>query len=277
MKLFAGLSNAVDQIYDATPKGTAAGRAALAIARRIGNDSYQVKVLLALWNGCFVTGEVRHSLELAEEFMTVSERLGHADVLVAHRLFGSSTFYLGDVAAARRHMETMVAGYEATTHDAHMARFSFGQLASGRGLLAFYLGFQGHVDQAMQTMRQSVDEALQTHHAMTVCGVLGTTSIQLSIYMGYLDEARRYVEIVYDQARAHGLVGRERIARGYDGILCVRQGQVEEGLRKLSGSFAPTEDRSNTRFMLIFCEHALATGLAGDPDAGLRARSRRDP
>jgi hypothetical protein len=243
----------------------------LQIARRIANDSYQVKALLALWNGCFATGEVRHSLELAEQFIVVAARLGRADVLVGHRLFGSSNFYLGDVVTARRHMETMVAGYAATPHGAHMARFSFGQLASGRGLLALYLGFQGYVDQAMQMMRQSVDEALQTNHAMTVCGILGTTSIQLSIYMGYLDEARGYVEILYDRARRHGLLRRESFARGYDGILCIRQGRLEEGLRKLSGSFAPTEDRSNTRYMLIFCEHALATGLAGNPRGGLRA------
>jgi hypothetical protein len=168
-------------------------------------------------------------------------------------------------------METMVAGYAATTHGAHMARFSFGQLASGLALLSFYLGFQGYVDQAMQMMRQSVDEALGTNHAMTACGVLGTNSIQLSIYMGYLDDARRYLDILYDGAKRHGLLRWESFARGYDGILCIRQGQLDEGLQKLSDSFAPGEDRSNTRYMLIFCEHALATGLAGNPQGGLRA------
>jgi hypothetical protein len=201
----------------------------------------------------------------------VATRLGSADVLVGHRLLGSSNFYLGNVVIARQHMETMVAGYRATAHDAHMARFSFGQLASGLGLLAFYLGFQGYIDQAMKTLRQSVDEAIRSNHTMTVCGVLGTTSIQLSIYMGYLEEAKQYVEILYDRARRHGLVRRESFARGYDGILCIRQGQLDEGLRKLSSSFAPNEDRSNTRYALIFCEHALATGLAGNPQGALRA------
>ena len=271
MKLFAGLSTAEVQVYESTPKGTAACRAALEIARRIGNDSYQAKALLALWNGCFATGEVRHSLELAEEFMGVAARLGRADVLVGHRMLGSSNFYLGDVVTARRHMETMVAGYAATTHGAHMARFSFGQLASGFALLSFYLGFQGYVDQAMQMMQQSVAEALQTNHAITASGILGTNSIRLSIYLGYLNEARRYVEILYERARGHGLLRWESFARGYDGILCIRQGQLDEGLRKLSSSFAPTEDRSNTRYMLIFCEHALATGRAGNPRGGLRA------
>ena len=269
MKLFAGLSTAVVNLYGATPEGTRACQAARDIARRIGSDSYQAKALLALWNGCFANGEVRMSLDLAEEFMSVAARLGHADVLVGHRMLGSSSFYLGDVVTARQHMETMVSGYGATTHGAHMARFSFGQLASGRGLLAFYLCFQGYFDQAMEATRQSVEEVLQSNHAMTACGVLGTTSIQNSIYTGHLDEARRYVEILYDQSRGPGLRRWENFALGYDGILCIRQGQLDEGLRKLTDSFAPEDDRSNTRYALIFCEHALALGLVGQPDRGL--------
>jgi hypothetical protein len=104
---------------------------------------------------------------------------------------------------------------------------------------------------------------------MTACGVLGTTSIQNSIYTGHLDEARRYVEILYDQSRGPGLRRWENFALGYDGILCIRQGQLDEGLRKLTDSFVPEDDRSNTRYALIFCEHALALGLAGQPDRGL--------
>lgn len=269
MKLFAALSNATVNLFGATLQGTEACQAALEIARRIGDHSYQARALLALWNGCFANGEVRVSLDLAEEFMSVAAKLGRADVLVAHRMLGSSSFYLGDAALARKHMEIMVAGYGATSHDAHMARFAFGQLASGRGLLAFYLCFQGYFDQAMTATRQSVDEAIKSNHAMTACGVLGTTSIQNSIYTGHLEEARHYVEILFEQARSHGLQRWENFALGYDGILCIREGRLQEGLRKLSESFSPDDDLSNTRYMIIFCEHALALGHAGNPIGGL--------
>ncbi len=160
------------------------------IARKIGDSNYQARALLALWNGCFANGEVRASLELAEQFMAVAAKLGPADVLVGHRMLGSSHFYLGDAGLGRKHMEIMVAGYGATSHDAHMARFAFGQQASGRGLLAFHLCFQGYFDQAMKATRQSVDEALRSNHAMTACGVLGTTSIQNAIYTGHLEDAK---------------------------------------------------------------------------------------
>jgi predicted ATPase/DNA-binding winged helix-turn-helix (wHTH) protein len=269
MKLFAALSYAMVNLYGPTPQGSNACRAALEIARKIGNYSNQAKALDVLWNGCFANGEVRLSLKLAEQFMSVANKLGPADVLVGHRMIGSSHFYLGDVAAGRRHMETMVAGYGATAHEAHMARFGFGQLASAYGLLAFHLCFQGYFDQAMEATRRSVKVALSYNHALTACGILGTTSIPNAIYTGNLDEARRYVEILYEQARSHSLQCWENFACGFDGIICAREGQLDEGLLKLSRSVSQADDRANTRYMFIFSEHALALGRAGHPLAGL--------
>ncbi|MEJ1975668.1 MAG: hypothetical protein WDN49_05805 [Acetobacteraceae bacterium] len=40
---------------------------------------------------------------------------------------------------------------------------------------------------------------------------------------------------------------------------------------KLSQSFSQADDRANTRYMLIFCEHALALGYTGNPLGGLAA------
>jgi predicted ATPase len=271
MKLFAGLSNAMVNLLGPTPQGTKACQAALEIARKIEDYSCQARALLALWNGCFANGEVRLSLALAEEFMSVAAKLGRADVLVGHRMLGSSHFYLGNAALGRKHAEIMVAGYGATSHDAHMARFGFGQLASGRGLLAFYLCFQGYFDQAMKATRQSAEEAIKSNHAMTTCGVLGTTSIPNAIYTGHLEEAKRYVEILFEQARSHDLQRWENFAYGFEGILCVKAGRLEQGLLKLSRSVSRADDRANTRYTFIFSEHALALGYTGNPRGGLAA------
>lgn len=271
MKLFAALSNAIINLSGPTPEGTKACRTTLAIARSIGDHSSEAKALLALYNGCFAQGEFRLSLELSEQFLSVAEKLGPADVLVGYRMLGSSQFYLGDVVLARRHMEHVLARYGATTHAGHLARFGFGQLASARGLLSSYLCFQGFYEQAAAVTRQSVEEALETNHAMTLCGILATNSIQNSFYMDRLDDAQRYVTLLFDKARSHGMKRWENFAHGYDGILDVRHGDLVAGLAKLSKSFSRSDDRANTRYMIIFCEHALASGQAGDPQGGLAA------
>jgi len=271
MKLFAALSNALVNLQGATPEGEHACRAALGIAERIGDDEYRAKALLALWNGCFANGQVRRSLKLAEEFMSVAARLGRADVLMGHRMLGSSNFYLGNTVTARSNMEIVVAGYSAASHDPPMARFAFGQLASGRGLLAAYLCYQGYFERGMDQTRQSVEEALAPHHGMTVCGVLGTTSIQNAIYAGHFGDAEAYVELLQRQSADHRLERWEKLARGYAGILAVKRGDRERGLQMLSGSFSRFDDPSDTRYMLIYCEHALALGGSGDPMAGLLA------
>ena len=269
MTLFAALSYAMVNLYGPTPQGTQACRAALEIARKIGDYGSQVKSLLALWNGCFANGEVRQSLALAQEFMTVASKLGQADVLVAHRMLGSSHFYLGNVGQARKHMEIMVSGYGATHHDAHLARFGFGQLASGRGLLAFYLRYQGCFDAAMEATRRSVQEAVDSGHAMTICGVLGTTSVSNAIAIGYLDEAQRYVDILAAKARDHGLHRWENFAIGFEGIICARAGRFDQALQRLSRAVERADDKANTRYMLIFSEYALVLGEIGDPEGGL--------
>jgi tetratricopeptide (TPR) repeat protein len=269
--LFSSLSYAMVYLYGPTPQGTQACRTALEIARKIGDYSNQERALLALWNGCFANGEVRHSLEIAEQFMAVAAKLGPADVLVAHRLLGSSYFYLGNATVAKQHMEIMVADYGATSHDAHLARFGFDQLASARGLLALHLCFLGYYYQAMRAARQAAAEAIDSKHVMTACAVLCTSCIPTTIYTGYLEEARRYVAILFEQARGRGLKRWENFALGFDGILCLREGHLEQGLEKLSDCVAQADDRANTRYMFIFSEHALALGHAGNPKAGLAA------
>ena len=271
MKLFSSLSYAMVYLYGPTPQGTQACLTALKLARKIGDYSNQERALLALWNGCFANGEVRRSLEIAEQFMEVATNLGPADTFVAHRLLGSSHFYLGNAITARQHMEIMVAGYGATSHDAHMARFGFNQLASARGLLALHLCFLGYFNQAMQSVRQAAAEAIDSNHVMTTCAVFCTSCIPIAIYTGYLEEARRYVSMLFEQAGGRGLKRWENFALGFDGVLHLREGKLKQGLENLSTCVAQADDRANTRYMMIFTEHALALGHAGNAQAGLVA------
>jgi len=123
----------------------------------------------------------------------------------------------------------------------------------------------------MDQTRQSVEEALASRHGMTVCGVLGTTSIQNAIYAGHFADAEAYVELLRRHSMDHRLERWERFALGYAGLLAVKRGERERGLQMLSSSFSRFDDPSNTRYMLIYCEHALAVGGTGDPMAGLIA------
>ncbi|QWW72580.1 winged helix-turn-helix domain-containing protein [Rhizobium sp. WYJ-E13] len=271
MKLYAALSYAMVNLYGPTSEGTEACRKALVIAKQMGDHSHHARALLALWNGCFANGEVRQSLALAQEFMSIAIKLGHADVLVGHRMLGSSHFYLGDVASGRKHMEIMVAGYSATSHEGHMTRFGFGQLASGRGLLAQHLCYQGLYGRAMVATRQSAQEAIDSKHAMTICGVLATTSIANAISTGEIGEARAWVEVLKEQSGGLGLKRWENFGLGLDGIVLIREGFPDQGLVKLATAVSRAGDRANTRYMNIFAEHALALGKAGDPSGGMAA------
>jgi predicted ATPase len=86
-----------------------------------------------------------------------------------------------------------------------------------------------------------------------------------------LEEARRYVSMLFEQAGDRGLKRWVNFARGFDGILRLREGRLKQGLEDLSNCVTHADDRANTRYMMIFSEHALALGHAGNPKAGLTA------
>ncbi len=270
MKLLAALSNAAMNLFGPTEQTLEICRSALEIADRMGNPGYQVRALLALWNGCFSNGDLEASLGLAERFEAAAQALGRADVLVGYRLIGVSRFYLGDVAEGRRHLETVVSEYGSTQHQAHMARFVFGQHASAKGLLASMLCFQGLHERAMMLTRETVDDILRDNHALTICGVLGTTCIANAIYTGHIEEAESYAAILRDTARRHDLQRWEVVAWGYEGLLLSKRGDIEGGVRELFRAVQRADNKANIRYMIILCEYCQALGTLGDITGGIK-------
>jgi predicted ATPase/DNA-binding winged helix-turn-helix (wHTH) protein len=268
MRLHAALSYALVNLDGPTEEATRACQTALDIACRVGDRDTRARALLSLWDSSLRGGEIRRSLKFADDFASVAAELGPADVLVAHRLSGASRFYLGDASTGRKHTELMVAGYAMATDPGHVPRFGSGQLASARGQLATHHCFQGHFDRAMQGTRESAVEALRSGQAVTVCEVLGTSSIPNAIHTGYLEEARAFVDTLADNARTCGLRRWEVLATGYEGVLDLRTGLHDAGLEKLSRAVARCEDRVDTRFLHLVLEHALGLGRAGHPKLG---------
>jgi len=267
MKLFAALANVLVNTKGPSAAAAEACAKTLAIAERIGDLDYQMRALLALWNDCFSNGQIRRALELAHKFSRAalaSESRG--DILMSHRLLGVTQYVLGEAEQARANLQTTVDGYATAITVSHMARFVFEQQASSRGLLASVLMFLGEPGAAMAAVRQSVDEAIASEHALTICGVLGTTSCPIALHVGDLDSAAKWGALLRDTAEQHGYGSWIALARSFDGLLRLRRGDRAGGLEVLAASLE-TVDRSNSRYHQVFCAYAEALAESGDEDA----------
>ena len=284
MKLFAAMANVLVNTRGPSAAAAEACTKALTIAERIGDLDYQMRALLALWNDCFSSGQIRRALELAQKFSRAahaSER--RADILVSHRLLGVTQYVAGEAEQARVNLQATVDGYATAITDSHMARFVFEQQASSRGLLGSLLMFLGEPGAAMNAIRQSVDEAIASEHALTICGVLGTTSIPVALHVGDLESAAEWGARLLDTAQEHGYASWIALGKSLDGLLRLRRGDLTGGVEIITAALVGV-DRSNSRYHQVFCEYAEALAETGDVPAAhallddtlARAQARQD-
>jgi predicted ATPase len=284
MKLFAAMANVLVNTRGPSAAAAEACTRALTIAERIGDLDYQMRALLALWNDCFSNGQIHRALELAQKF----SRAAHAsesrgDILVSHRVLGVTQYVAGEAEQARVNLQATVDGYATAITDSHMARFVFEQQASSRGLLGSVLMYLGKPGSAMKAIRQSVEEAIASEHALTICGVLGTTSVPVALHVGDLETAAGWGARLLDTAQQHGYASWIALGRSLEGLLRLRRGDLIEGVEIITAALVGV-DRSNSRYPLVFCEYAEALAETGDSpaahalldDALARAQARQE-
>jgi predicted ATPase/DNA-binding winged helix-turn-helix (wHTH) protein len=134
MKLYTAL--AASLIYTAGAAGaqsSAVWSKAFEIAESLDDAEYRLRSLWALWVFHTNSGRHRVALELAQRFSAVAAaRPDLHDRLIGERVIGVSQLYLGDLDSARRHLERVVADYDASDEPSRMIRFQGDQRVIAR-------------------------------------------------------------------------------------------------------------------------------------------------
>jgi predicted ATPase len=139
------------------------------LCHRIGDELQQFGIMLGNWEWHLVRGDLRPSVGLAAEGMTLAERRNDPGMLMeAFFMRGATMFYRGQFAEARACYETAVAGYDDrartrlwATHTGHNAGVTH------RCYLALVLWHLGYPDQALRLDREMRELARTIGHAFT--------------------------------------------------------------------------------------------------------------
>jgi predicted ATPase/transcriptional regulator with XRE-family HTH domain len=154
--------------YTAPEVGQAYNRAR-ELCRQVGASAQLVPVLRGLWGFYVVRGASQTARELAGEILAAAEGQDDEEqLLVAQYICGHTRLWIGELAAARAHLEDCLARYE-TWDDAQLnlsptLTFWLDSGVTSRGYLAWLLWLQGKADEALTRHDASLQLAQRRSH-----------------------------------------------------------------------------------------------------------------
>jgi predicted ATPase len=217
-----------------------------------------------------VRGEFQAACALAEQLMTLAQRMPDAALLLqAHRMRASAIFWSGDLALAREHAEQGLMLYDRDQHPTYVALSGQDPGIACLCYVTWTLLLQGYPDQALQRSQELLRLAreLAQPHGLAM-------ALSFTVLLHY---ARAETPTVHEQAAALRALAHEQgfplyTARGLimEGWALVEQGhtavgiaQMCEGLRAYRATGAAMEQ---TQWLALLAE---AYGRDGQASAGL--------
>jgi predicted ATPase/DNA-binding winged helix-turn-helix (wHTH) protein len=248
-----------------TRGGSEAARAALsrslAIAEARGDAPNQLQLLGRMHIFHERMGQFDAALGYAQQSLTVAGTLGDAASLaLAHSLLGVSLHLAGE----HRDALTML---EAAWHGPGTERIStvygFDHRNRAGISLAREFWLQGRPADALQLARQTVVEAAQMDHPITLCIAL-IWAVSIDLWSGDLDAAEENIDRFIAHAESRSMGPYLAVGRGVKGELAIRRGHAAEGVETIGTCLRELHDAGyellTTTFNIALVQGLMALG-----------------
>jgi class 3 adenylate cyclase/predicted ATPase len=228
---------AANEGWASTARERAATRAVELGGRTRADSPAQTQAVTAhieLANVQMHRGELRTGLPIAEEALGFAERLGDPLLLShAHTSIGQFYLFLGDLAAARRHLEKALALYDPERSRADTARRGYDARAVCHSFLALVLWDQGYPDEALRHAEEAIAAARAAAHPLSEAMALSLAAM--------IHQCRGEERLCLERAEAALALATEQVLPFYaaramvvGGCALVKDRQAEKGLARLS-------------------------------------------
>jgi DNA-binding winged helix-turn-helix (wHTH) protein/predicted ATPase len=228
-------------------KGYAAQEAADVFLRvhelyqRVGDPPLLFPALWGLWAFYTVRGDHRRTRQFGQQILDLAQRLHNPVFLLhAHYALGASSFWRGDFATARTHLEEAITIYDGLLELPPVLRAAGDPGAACRIYLALVLWHLGYPAQALQRMQDAAALAHKLAHPFTQAYAV---AFQATIHQ-FRDErqaalacAETAIATSTEQGFAHWL----SMATMFHGWASAALGQQEPGLAEMRRGLAATE------------------------------------
>jgi predicted ATPase/DNA-binding winged helix-turn-helix (wHTH) protein len=209
----------------------------LAIAEERDDARMQLRLLgtLNMFHGRI--GDLETALRYAERgsavSKTIADPVAHA---VAQSLLGLSLQIRGDLAGARVELEAALL-HGPGSRQTSMTYLGFDGYNIAGVALARTLWLQGHPVQAVERASQTVKDAADLDHPVTLSIVL-IWAVSVFLWAGDLRRAEEHINWFVSRAESYSLGPYRAVGRGFKGQLAIRRNDPRGGVESLQGSLA---------------------------------------
>jgi class 3 adenylate cyclase/predicted ATPase len=227
-----------------------------------GEDALlRFSVLYGQWTGNFTAGNLERAAEIAKQFLAVATKQARsAPLLMAHRVMGASIAILGELQAAKLHLDEAVALYVAAEHRSLATRFGqdIGVAALGyRSYVLYRLGYPEGALRDVETALQFARELGQT--GTLLYALLFANMIELLCSRFEMATARSH-ELV-ELSEKYGLSYWKLSALRLRGWVFAVTGRGDEAVKLISSSASGLANSRTTifaQFSLVWLARAQA-------------------
>jgi class 3 adenylate cyclase/tetratricopeptide (TPR) repeat protein len=244
---------------------------ALELCEHVGDSAELFSALTGLWGVYLTRPRLRVARDLAERSFGLAQRLGCRALLQeANLMLGASLFYLGDLRAARAHLEEGIALYQRPAARGQVITLGADPGARCLAWYAWTLWTLGYPAQALARMNEALPPEEEVARAFTRAWVLHFAAT-LHAWRGEFqltqERAEAEIAISSEQGFVRWVAG-GMIRRGW--ALAMR-GAAEEGLAQLNQGVATwPASAGELGLTSILAQQAEVYGCGQRPADGLR-------
>jgi predicted ATPase len=244
---------------------------ARALCQRVGETPQLFTILVGLRNVYIGRGKHQTARELGEQLLGLAQRVQDPALLLeAHLYLGQSLFYLGELIAARMHLQQSIALYDPRQHHSNAVICS-GSDPGVNGLCneALALWSLGYPDQALKRSHAGLTLAQELSHPASLAVALAFAAL-LHQLRGEIQATQRQTEEMIALSREQGYLPWPPLGTVMQGWVLAERGQIEEGIAKLRqgvAAFRATGAEVGLPYYLALL--ALAYAKAGRAEEGL--------
>lgn len=208
-------------------------RRALEVAEQIGDVDHRLRTLRMLATYQVFVGEHDAALATLATFAAVAAEDVSAAV-AGETQHAMAEIFVGKAHDARRRMERM----QRDTSDAGFARFLLDREVDVGNVLATAQWLTGSPETAMRTAAETVERAIAVNHYLSLSNALAIAALPVHFWSGAYDECSRYLAMLEDVIRQHGIAMWSPIAVFYRGALAlVRGGDGVDDIKRALDEF----------------------------------------
>jgi predicted ATPase len=252
----------------AAPATGAAFVRARELCEQVGDTTHLLPVLFGQWAYHLLRAEPEIAYRVAADMLRVAEpQQDAAPRLIAHRVAGATSFWLGRFVPARAHLERALELYDPAQHRTLAHLYMFDPKIVGLDFVSLALLALGYPEQALARGREALAEARVLGHLVTLAPVLQHACL-LHQFTQDPATARARAEELLALATRHGFpfwIGHGTFLKGW---AVMAQSGLQEGLTAMRDGVAAIQATSSA--LIVPCYLAVlagAHGRLGDPAA----------